>query len=76
MDGYDAGYYGYLWADIIGDDMWGRFLAEGIDSPEVGAAYRRAIVEPNGTRDADDLVADCLGRPASVENYLRMRGLA
>jgi Zn-dependent oligopeptidase len=76
MGGYDAGYYGYLWAEVIGDDMWGRFLAEGIDSPEVGAAYRRAILEPNGTRDADDLVADFLGRPASVENYLRMRGLS
>ena len=76
MGSYDAGYYGYLWAEVIGDDMWGRFLAEGIDSPEVGAAYRRAILEPNGTIDADDLVANFLGRPASVENYLRMRGLA
>ncbi len=75
MGGYDAGYYGYLWAEVIGDDMWGRFMAEGIDSPEVGAAYRRAVLEPNGTRDGDDLVADFLGRPASVENYLRMRGL-
>ena len=76
MGGYDAGYYGYLWAEVIGDDMWGRFLAEGIDSPVVGAAYRRAILEPNGTRDADDLVADFLGRPASVQNHLRMRGLS
>ena len=75
LGGYDAGYYGYLWAEVIGDDMWGRFLEEGITSPKIGMAYRRAILEPNGTRDGDEMVADFLGRPASVENYLRMRDL-
>ncbi|MGZ8563647.1 MAG: M3 family metallopeptidase, partial [Candidatus Limnocylindria bacterium] len=76
MGGYDAGYYGYLWAEVIGDDLWGRFVAEGITSPTVGMAYRRAILEPNGTRSGDEMVADFLGRPASVQNYLRMRDLA
>ena len=75
MGGYDAGYYGYLWAEIIGDDMWGRFMDEGITSPGVGMEYRRAILEPNGSRSGDEMVADFLGRPASVENYLRMRDL-
>ena len=75
MGGYDAGYYGYLWAEVIGDDMWGRFADEGITSPTVGAAYRRAILEPNGSRPGDELVAAFLGRQASVQNYLRMRGL-
>jgi Zn-dependent oligopeptidase len=76
MGGYDAGYYGYLWAEVIGDDLWGRFEAEGITSPSVGMAYRRAILEPNGTRSGDAMVADFLGRSASVQNYLRMRNLA
>jgi Zn-dependent oligopeptidase len=75
MGGYDAGYYGYLWAEVIGDDLWGRFMAEGITSPGVGMDYRRAILEPNGSRSADEMVEDFLGRPAAVENYLRMRGL-
>ena len=75
MGGYDAGYYGYLWAEVIGDDLWGRFLQEGVTNPEVGMAYRRAILEPNGARSADEMVADFLGRPASVANYLRMRDL-
>jgi Zn-dependent oligopeptidase len=75
MGGYDAGYYGYLWAEVIGDDLWGRFLQEGVTNPEVGMAYRRAILEPNGARSGDDMVADFLGRPAAVENYLRMRDL-
>jgi thimet oligopeptidase len=76
MGGYDAGYYGYLWAEVIGDDMWGRFAREGITSPEVGMAYRRAILEPNGAKSGDELVKDFLGRPASNESFLRMRGMA
>jgi len=76
MGGYDAGYYGYLWAEVIGDDMWGRFASEGITSPAVGLAYRRAILEPNGSMSGDDLVAAFLGRPASIDSFLRMRGMA
>jgi thimet oligopeptidase len=76
MGGYDAGYYGYLWAEVIGDDMWGRFLNEGITSQEVGMAYRRAILEPNGSRSAEEMVETFLGRPASTDTYLRMRDLS
>jgi len=75
MGGYDAGYYGYLWAEVIGDDMWSRFAAEGITSSEVGMAYRRAVLEPNGAKSGDDLVASFLGRPASKESYLALRGM-
>ena len=73
--GYDAGYYGYLWAEVIGDDMFGRFAREGVRSPAVGAEYRREILEPNGTRDADDLVMAFLGREPSNAEFLRLRGM-
>ena len=76
LGGYDAGYYGYLWAAVIGDDMFGRFVAEGVTSPAVGAEYRREILEPNGSRDADDLVRAFLGRDPSNEAFLRLRGMA
>ena len=75
VGGYDAGYYGYLWASVIGDDMFSRFAREGIQSPAVGADYRREILEPNGSRDADDLVRGFLGRDPSNEEYLRLRGM-
>ena len=75
MGGYDAGYYGYLWAEVIGDDMFGRFASEGVLSPEVGAAYRRTILEPNGSRPADEMVRAFLGRDPSNEAYLRLRGM-
>ncbi len=66
LGGYDAGYYGYLWANVIGDDMFSRFSSEGVLSPVVGADYRREILEPNGSRDADDLVR-AIPRPRPVE---------
>ena len=78
LGGYDAGYYGYLWAEVIGDDMFSRFSRlnrEGILSPSVGAEYRREILEPNGSRDADDLVRAFLGREPSNAEFLRLRGM-
>jgi len=75
VGGYDAGYYGYLWAAVIGDDMFSRFSSEGVTSPAVGAEYRRAILEPNGSRDADELVRAFLGREPSNAEYLRLRGM-
>jgi len=75
MGGYDAGYYGYLWAEVIGDDMWSRFASEGITSPVVGRDYRRAILEPNGSKPGDELVRDFLGRAYSIDSFLRLRGM-
>jgi thimet oligopeptidase len=75
LGGYDAGYYGYLWAEVIGDDMFGRFAREGVLSPAVGAEYRREILEPNGSRDADELVRAFLGREPSNAEFLRLRGI-
>ncbi len=75
VGGYDAGYYGYLWSEVFGDDMFGRFAREGVTSPEVGAAYRREILEPNGSRDAIDLLRAFLGRDPSNEEFLRLRGI-
>jgi len=75
LGGYDAGYYGYLWSEVYGDDMFSRFEAEGVTSPEVGADYRRAILEAGGTRDGMDLLVDFLGREPSNEAFLRKLGI-
>lgn len=73
--GYDAGYYGYLWSEVYGDDMWSRFEAEGHTSPMVGGEYRRAVLEQGGSRDALDLLRDFLGREPDSRAFLAELGL-
>jgi thimet oligopeptidase len=74
--GYDAGYYGYLWAETLGDDMFARFEREGLLDPRVGAEYRRAILEPNGSKSGDEMLLDFLGRPPNTEAWMRYKGFA
>ena len=76
LGGYDAGYYGYLWAEVFGQDMFSRFADEGVLSPEVGMEYRRKVLEPGGTKDAYDLLRDFLGREPRSDAFLRKLGIA
>ena len=76
MHGYDAGYYGYLWAEVIGDDLFRRFAEEGPTSPEVGADYRREILEVGGSRDAAQSVRAFLGRPPDNTAFLHKLGIS
>ena len=73
--GYDAGYYGYLWSRVYGDDMFTRFQRAGLDDHDVGLAYRRLILEPGGSRDGDALVRDFLGREPTPDAFLHHLGL-
>jgi thimet oligopeptidase len=75
LGGYDAGYYGYLWSRVYGDDMFSRFEESGVLSPTVGAAYRREILEPNGSDDAAALLRRFLGREPDNRAFLRHLGL-
>ncbi len=73
--GYDAAYYGYLWSQVVGDDMYTRFEAAGPLDPATGAAYRRTVLERGGTTDANQMVRDFLGRSPSSAAFLRGIGL-
>ena len=70
--GYDAGYYGYLWSKVFGDDMFDRFEAGDADA---GADYRRIILEQGGEIDASELVRAFLGREPRNDAFLRDIGL-
>ncbi len=78
--GYDAGYYGYLWSQVYGDDMAVRFAeAPTGDEPAgdeaVGRHYRTTILEAGGTMDGADLLRAFLGREPSTAPFLREIGL-
>lgn len=76
LGGYDAGYYGYLWSEVYGDDMWSRFATEGLRSPQVGADYRREVLATGGSRDAIEHLRGFLGREPNNEAFLRKLGMA
>jgi thimet oligopeptidase len=69
--GYEAGYYGYLWSEVYGDDMFSRFEEEGVLSPRVGMDYRREILEAGGTRPAMEHLRAFLGRDPNATAFLR-----
>ena len=75
LGGYDAAYYGYLWADIIGDDLFSRFENEGVLSNIVGVDYKNKILKPGGTKPAEELVRDFLGRDWTDEAFLMQKNL-
>jgi thimet oligopeptidase len=73
--GYDAGYYGYLWSRVFGDDMFTRFESAGLFDREAGRLYRQAILERGGGVDGDELVRSFLGREPNSDAFLRGLGL-
>ncbi len=76
MGGYDASYYGYMWSEVFGDDMFSRFEEEGVTNPEVGMAYREAVLDKGGTVDGDHMLEDFLGRKPNNAAFLRKLGIS
>ena len=75
--GYDAGYYGYAWADAIAADLAsvfrkapGRFL----DKP-TGMKLRREIYAVGGSREVEESIRAFLGRPRSLRPFFQQLGL-
>lgn len=71
LNGYSAIYYTYMWSLVIAKDLFSRFDAENLMDPATATAYRRAVLDAGGTKDAADLVKDFLGRPYGFESFER-----
>jgi Zn-dependent oligopeptidase len=69
LDGYSAIYYTYMWSLVIAKDLFGPFRAAGLMDPGVARRYRKAILEPGGSKPAAELVKDFLGRPHAFEAF-------
>ncbi|HKE47908.1 MAG TPA: M3 family metallopeptidase [Rhodanobacteraceae bacterium] len=74
--GYAAGYYSYLWAEVLSADAFDRFEQEGIFNREVGAAYRQSILAVGGSRPALESFVEFRGRDPQPDALLRSYGLA
>jgi thimet oligopeptidase len=66
--GYAAGYYGYMWAEVIALDMLSAYGANLMD-PRVGARFRAEILSRGGEEPATALVERFLGRPVRHDAF-------
>lgn len=76
MGGYDAGYYGYLWSEVIAEDFFSVFEKNGVFDTNTGLKYRREILEKGGTIDEEEMVKNFLGRPVDNGPFLKSIGLS
>jgi oligopeptidase A len=74
--GYGAGYYSYLWAEVLSADAFGRFEEAGIFDARTGTDFREAILAVGGSRPALESFIAFRGREPEPEALLRSYGLA
>ncbi len=77
MGGYDAGYYGYAWADAIAADMATVFerSPNGYFDKKAGRRLREEIYAVGDSRDVNVSIEKCLGRKRSLEPFLKKIGI-
>jgi peptidyl-dipeptidase Dcp len=73
--GYSAGYYAYLWSEVLDDDAYYWFRENGGMTRANGQRYRDMILSRGGTEDAAALYRAFRGKDPSVEPLLMERGL-
>ena len=67
--GYASAYYTYLWSLVIARDLLTGFNPNNLLDPVPAGKYRRAVLEPGGSKPAAQLVEDFLGRPFNFKAY-------
>jgi peptidyl-dipeptidase Dcp len=73
--GYSAGYYAYLWSEILDADGFAAFKqAENIFDPATAARLKKWVYESGGLLEADELYRNFRGQDPSIEPLLEGRG--
>ena len=73
--GYSAGYYSYLWAEVIDKDAFEYFKQQGIYNPEVARSFRENLMERGGSEEPMVLYESFRGAQPDPGALLRARGL-
>ena len=74
-DGYAAGYYTYLWAEVLDADGFELFAEKGIFDKATADAFRINILEAGGSEDPMTLYKQFRGQEPNPDALLRNRGL-
>ena len=74
--GYDAQYYGYLWAEVFSADMYVSKFAGGkqLDA-DAGREYREQVLGPGGSIDATVILRKYLGREPEMDAFFNLKGI-
>ena len=73
--GYTAGYYSYLWAEVLDCDAYNAFVETGdIFNTEIAAKFRTHILTPGGINDAEDMYVNFRGKSPNTDPLLKKRG--
>lgn len=73
--GYSAGYYSYLWAEVLDKDAFELFMQKGIFDNETSMSFRRNILEKGGSDEPMDLYRKFRGADPDPGALTRARGL-
>ena len=73
--GYSAGYYSYLWAEVLDKDAFELFMEKGIFDKETAKAFRENVLEKGGSDEPMDLYRRFRGADPDSGALLRGRGL-
>ncbi len=73
--GYSAGYYSYIWAEVLDADAFEAFKEKGLFDQQLALSYRKNILARGGSEDPMTLYVRFRGREPEVEPMLKRRGL-
>ena len=73
--GYSAGYYSYLWAEVLDKDAFELFMEKGIFDSETAMSFRRNVLEMGGSDEPMDLYRRFRGADPDPAALARARGL-
>ncbi|HET7371063.1 MAG TPA: peptidyl-dipeptidase Dcp [Gammaproteobacteria bacterium] len=74
-NGYSAGYYAYLWTEMLSEDAYQWFEEHGGLTRENGDRFRRMVLSRGNTEDLEQMYEDFRGREPSIQPMINARGL-
>lgn len=75
VGGYDAGYYSYLWANVLDSDAFEAFKENGLFDKKTATSFRENILEKGNSDDPMVLYKNFRGAEPKMEPMLKDRGL-
>ncbi len=73
--GYAAGYYSYLWADVLASDAFAKFEEDGLFNTQTGHQFLNTVLAQGSSRHAIEIFKEFRGRDPDISALLRHNGL-